>query len=69
MPKYCDPDVQYIHKIAQSFLQNILHNNIPPEPEGKRFCGGVGGLVVGAGPAEFWLTLPTLPYWDLPGPY
>ena len=34
------------------------------------FCGGVGGLVVGAGPAPppppallFWLTLPRLPYW------
>ena len=32
-------------------------------PVGNLFCGGVGGLVVGAGPAEVWDTLPRLPYW------
>ena len=41
-------------------------------PVGNLFCGGVGGLVVGAGPAEVWDTLPRLPYWvfwAMPGPY
>ena len=40
-------------------------------PDWNRFCGGVGGLEVGAGPAEPWDTFPMLPYCDLlrPGPY